>query len=82
MHAYKSNCNYKHLEIADSCFTGGGILRRRMTRHGKHKAVSIAPKSVISKIIKVKHGDVMTGLDSKIKPKKDKFLYTGSLEWK
>jgi hypothetical protein len=42
MHTHKNNSSCKHLDIADSCFTDGGILRRRIT-------IIITPKSMQSR---------------------------------
>ena len=67
MHTHNNNCNCKHLEIADSFFTDGGILWRHITRHGKQKTVLLTPKSMRNKINKETHGDIMTGHESKNK---------------
>ncbi len=69
MHTHKNNCNCKHLEVAESCFAGSGILWKRIIRHGKHKSVIIAPKSLRSKISRDTHRNVMTGHQSKNKTK-------------
>jgi transcription termination factor Rho len=69
MHSHKQTCSCKLLKIADSCFTDGGILWKRITWHGKQKTVIVTPKSIRSKIISDLHGDVITGHVSKKKTK-------------
>jgi hypothetical protein len=46
VHIHINNCYYKHLEIANSCFSVEGILWRRIVKHNNQITVIIAPKSL------------------------------------